>query len=250
MFPFNDGTNSVRATPSALRRLVGVGALAVACLVTVSVPAQAAESGTVAVSGHGKASAVPDLAVISVGVEVRKPTATEAEAAQSTAARALLEAVRAQGVSDRDIRTENMWLNPVYESDQAGGNSHLAGFQAGQAFTVKVRDVSRTGTVLHAAVAAAGDAGRINWITFDLEDRAALRHQARAAAFKNAHDAAAQYAELSGHRLGDLVSVNEAAAGGASPVQVLAQAADSAQVPVAPGQIKDEVVVDVVYRLR
>ncbi|NKE60000.1 DUF541 domain-containing protein [Lentzea sp. PSKA42] len=216
----------------------------------MSVPAQAAERGTVAVSGHGEASAVPDLAVISVGVEVRKPTATEAMTAQATTAQALLDAVRAQGVSDRDIRTESMWLDPVYENDQSN-NTYLAGFQAGQAFSVKVRDVTKTGTVLRAAVDATGDAGRINGVAFDIEDRVALRYRARAAAFENARAKAAQYAQLSGLSLGDLVSVEEGAAIGTSPVPTLVSpVADGAQVPVAPGEIRDEVVVNVVYQLR
>lgn len=233
----------------ALRRFLWAGVLTVACLIAMSIPARATESGTVAVGGHGEASAVPDLAVISVGVEVRRSTAAAALEAHAVAARALLDAVHAEGVSDRDIRTESMWLNPVYEYDQSG-NSFLAGFQAGQAFSVKVRDVTKTGKVLRAAADAVGDAGRINGVAFDIEDRAPLRHRARAAAFKDARAKAAQYAQLSGRRLGDLVSVNEAASSGASPIPILtAQAADAA-VPMAPGEIKEEIDVAVVYQLR
>ncbi|MEU0882034.1 SIMPL domain-containing protein [Lentzea sp. NPDC005914] len=234
----------------SLRRFLWASALAVACLITIAIPAQATESGTVAVGGHGEASAVPDLAVISVGVEVRKPTAAEAVEAHATSARALLDSVHAQGVSDRDIRTENMWLNPVYEYDESG-NSHLAGFQAGQAFSVKVRDVTKTGKVLRAAVDAVGDAGRINGVSFDVEDRAALRHRARAAAFKDARAKAAQYAQLSGQRLGDLLSVNEAASSGAAPIPMLSsQDADGVPVPVALGEIREEIDVVVVYQMR
>jgi uncharacterized protein YggE len=240
------GSNTI----PALRRFLWAGALTVACLITMSIPAQATEPRTVAVGGHGEASAVPDLAVVSIGVEVRKPTAAEAVEAHAITAGALLDAVRGQGVSDRDIRTESMWLNPVYEFDQSG-DSHLAGFQAGQAFSVKVRDVTTTGKVLRAAVDAVGDAGRINGVAFDIEDRAALRHRARAAAFNDARAKAAQYAQLSGQRLGDLLSVNEAASSGAAPIPVLSsQAADGVSVPVAPGEITEEIDVVVVYQLR
>jgi uncharacterized protein len=241
--------NSSPHTP-ALRRFLWAGALTAACLIATSIPAQATEPGTVAVSGHGEASAVPDLAVISVGVEVSKPTATEAVEAHAVTAQALLDAVRAQGVSDRDIRTESMWLNPVYKYDESG-NSHLAGFRAGQAFSVKVRDVTRAGKVLRAAVDAVGDSGRINGVAFDVDDRAPLRHRAREAAFKDAHAKAAHYAQLSGQRLGRLVSVNEASSGGTSPIPILSsQFADGVPVPVAPGEIKEEVDVVVVYQLR
>lgn len=248
VLPLNHRSRTHSRT-SALRRLMSVGALTVACLITTPLPAQAVEPGTVAVSGHGTASAVPDIAVINLGVEVKKPTATEATAAQASTAQALLDAVRAQGVSDRDIRTERVWLNPVYENNQAN-DSQLAGFQAGQSFSVKVRDVKKTAAILRAAVDAAGDAGRINGVAFDVEDRTMLRSRARATAFKDAHAKAAQYAELSGHPLGRLVSVDEAGGAGGSPVPIPTSAvADGAQVPVAPGEIKDEVVVRVVYQL-
>lgn len=236
-------------TPT-LRRFLWASALAVACLITTSVPAQATEPGTVTVSGHGEASAVPDLAVISVGVEVKKPTAAEAVEAHAGTAKALLDALRAEGVSDRDIRTESMWLNPVYKHDESG-NSHLAGFHAGQAFSVKVRDVTKTGKVLRAVVDAVGDSGRIHGVAFDVADRAPLRHRARAAAFADARAKAAHYAQLSGQRLGHLVSVNEAASGGGSPIPIISsEVADGAPVPVAPGEIKEEIDVVVVYRLR
>jgi uncharacterized protein YggE len=242
----NQGSSS--RTP-ALRRFLWAGALTVACLITMSIPAQAAEPGTVSVGGHGEASAVPDIAVISVGVEVRKPTATEAADAHAATAQALLNALHAEGVSDRDVRTESMWLNPVYEYDESG-NPHLAGFQAGQAFSAKVRDVTTTGKVLRAVVDAVGDAGRINGVVFDVEDRAPLRHRARAAAFKDARAKAAQYAQLSGQRLGDLVSLNEAGSGGASPIPILSSQVADGAVPVALGEIKEEIDVVVMYRLR
>lgn len=241
----NQGSSS---HTSALRRFLWASALTVVCLIAMSIPAQAAEPGTVAVGGHGEVSAAPDIAVISVGVEVRKPTAAEALEAHAVAAQALLDAVRSEGVSDRDIRSESVWLNPVYEYDQSG-NSFLAGFQAGQTFSVKVRDVTGAGEVLRAAVDAVGDAGRINGVAFDIGDRAALRHRARAAAFKDARSKAAQYAQLSDRRLGDLVSVNEATSSG-GPIPILtSQVADGA-VPIAPGEIKEEIDVAVVYQLR
>ncbi len=156
--------------------------------------------------------------------------------------------MHAEGVSDRDIRTESMWLTPVYEYDQSG-NSSLAGFQAGQAFSVKVRDVTRTGKVVRAAVDAVGDAGRINGVAFDVEDRVALRHRARAAAFNDARSKAAQYAQLSGRRLGDLVSVNEAASSGPL-IPILSPLVADGAVPIAPGEIKEGIEVVVVYQLR
>ncbi|MEU8618345.1 SIMPL domain-containing protein [Streptomyces sp. NPDC048623] len=210
---------------------------------------RAAEPGTVTVTGSGRAAAAPDLAVISVAVEAGRKTAKEAMGAQNTASKALVAALHAQGVADRDIRTENLSLTPVY-TQTAGGESKVTGYQAGQIFSVKVRDIDRTGQVIGAANDATGDAGRVNGVVFDVSDPTALRATAREAAHRDAHDKAAQHAELSGRRLGRLVSLTEGEsvrpAQGAAPA---ASADGGASVPLAPGEIEEHVTVTAVYEL-
>ncbi|MFI0982157.1 SIMPL domain-containing protein [Streptomyces sp. NPDC021093] len=202
---------------------------------------------TVSVTGSGAATAAPDMAVVNVGVEVTAPTAKAALAGQSAAAKALLAAVKRQGVADRDVRTENLTLNAVHSYEN--GVAKLTGYQAAQGFSVKVRDLSRTGAVIQAAMDAAGEAGRINGVTFDVEDSTALRNKARAAAFQDARRKAAQFAKLSGRELGRLVSIVESDAGRPTPVEMPPGAAADEAVPVAPGQIQDQVTVTAVYEL-
>ncbi|AVH55216.1 MULTISPECIES: SIMPL domain-containing protein [Streptomyces] len=74
---------------------------------------------TVTVTGQGSTTAAPDLAIIGAGVDATAKTAKEAFAGWSAASDALLDAVRAQGVAERDIRTDSLSLFPVYE-DQGG----------------------------------------------------------------------------------------------------------------------------------
>ena len=208
----------------------------------------APELSTVTVTGVGSATAAPDLATVSVGVEAVGTTSQGALEAQSKAAKALLTAVRERGVGDQDVRTEGLTLMPVY--DHQDGKSSLTGYQATQMFSLKVRKVERTGEVLQAVTDATGDAGRIHGVVFDVADRTELRARARDAAHRDAYAKALQYAELSGRRLGRLVSLTEGASGGPSPVPVPADvAAGGAGVPIAPGEIQDEVRVTAVYEL-
>jgi len=214
-------------------------------------PARSAEpsASTVTVTGQGSATAAPDLAVIGAGVEVVEKTSKEALAAQTTASNALLDAVRAQGVEERDIRTEALSLSPVYEDQN--GVSKLTGYQAAQSFSVKVRDISRTGEVLQAITDATGDAGRIHSVAFDIADPAPLHARARAAAYDDAHTNALHYARLGGYRLGRLISLTESGSGDFRPVPVAAAAFDQggAGVPVARGEIRDTIAVTAVYEL-
>ncbi|MEV4232857.1 SIMPL domain-containing protein, partial [Streptomyces bobili] len=187
-----------------------------------------------------------DLAVVVAGVEAMASTPRTALDTQAEAATALLDAVRRQGVAEADIRTESVSVNPVH--DYTDGATRLRGYQAAQTFSVTVREVGRTGAVLQAITDATGEAGRVNSVTFGVSDPAPLLARARRAAHEDAHTKALQYARLSGHRLGRLVSLSEDATGYPRPVPPAADAASGA-VPVAPGVIRATVTVTAVYAL-
>ncbi|MFE7583627.1 SIMPL domain-containing protein [Streptomyces gardneri] len=210
--------------------------------------AQEAAPATVSVTGSGRAAAAPDLAILSVGVEATRKTAKEAMAAQSTAAKALLEVLHKEGIADRDIRTDSLSLSPVY-TQNTQGESKVTGYQAGQSFSVKVRDLDRTGQVIGAVNDATGDAGRINGVVFDVADPSALRVKAREAAFQDAYEKASQHARLSGHRLGRLVSLSEGDSVRPGQGAVPSMPADEPGVPLAPGEIEEQVTVSAVFEL-
>ncbi|MEV7565978.1 SIMPL domain-containing protein [Streptomyces tanashiensis] len=208
----------------------------------------APDTATVTVTGNGRASAAPDLAILSAGVESTRPTAKEAMAAQSTAAEALLDVLHKQGIPDRDIRTDSLSLAPVYTQTK-DGSSKVTGYQAGQSFSVKVRDLDRTGQVIGAVNEAAGNAGRVNGVVFDVADPSALRAKAREAAYRDAYDKASQHARLSGHRLGRLVSLSEGESVRPGPGAAPGVSTDETSVPLAPGEIEEQVTVSAVYEL-
>ncbi|MGW7169042.1 SIMPL domain-containing protein [Streptomyces sp. NPDC054884] len=229
------------AHPAAAADAAAVGVTAVRAV--------AVEAATVTVTGEGSASAEPDLAVVGTGVEATAKTSQAAMDAQTGAAAALLAAVRAQDVADRDIRTENVSLHPVY--DYTGGASRLTGYQAAQFFAVTVRQVSKTGAVLQAITDAAGDAARIGSVVFDVSDPAPLQARAREAAHADARAKAEQYARLSGRALGRLISLSEDASSTPRPGPPAGDTpgAGMAPVPAAPGEIKATATVTAVYAL-
>ncbi|MFD3515579.1 SIMPL domain-containing protein [Streptomyces sp. NPDC058657] len=247
--------------PPVLSRALAAAALAGGLLVTAAPPASALPGvapgavvqaarpvpSTITVTGTGAASAAPDLAVVGMGAEATAPTTKAALAAQTKAAGAMLDAVRAQGVADRDIRTESLSLSPVHE--YRDNVTKLVGYQAAQNFSVKVRDLDRTGAVVQAATDAAGDAGRIHSIAFDVADPTPLRAEARRAAHLDARAKAEQHAALSGRTLGRLVSVTEADSGRPSPLPMPPGAAADKPLPVAPGEVREEITLTAVYEL-
>ncbi|MEU6982276.1 SIMPL domain-containing protein [Streptomyces sp. NPDC046324] len=230
--------------------LAGVAPALAAAPVTgpAAAAVRAPAPATLTVTGTGRAGAAPDIAVISVAVEARAKTGQEAMAAQSRAAEALFAALRKQSVADRDIRTESLSLFPVY-TQATDGESKVSGYQASQSVSATVRDVDRTGVVVGAVTKATGDAGRVDGVTFGVADPGALRSRARELAHKDAHEKAAQHARLSGHRLGRLVSITETDSGRPGAGAVPEASADASGVPLAPGEIEEQVTVTAVYEL-
>ncbi|MEV4945275.1 SIMPL domain-containing protein [Streptomyces sp. NPDC053755] len=263
--PFADRSASVAASASArgLGRALVAGTVLGGLLLAGTAPAlaagpaaapsvaaaPAAATTTVTVTGTGRAAAAPDVAVLSVGVEVTRKTAQEAMDGQRTAAEALLAALRKEAVADRDIRTDSLSLSAVY-SQSDGGENRVAGYQAGQSFSVKVRGIDRAGRVVAAVGDATGDAGRVNSVAFDVADPGALRSEARKAAHQDAREKASQHARLSGHRLGRLVSLTEGDSVRPVSGAVPGMPADAPEMPLAPGEIEEQVTVTAVYELR
>ncbi|MEU7577266.1 SIMPL domain-containing protein [Streptomyces sp. NPDC041068] len=246
---------SVRSVSAAAVTLAALGLPAAPAVAAESAPAAPAVAPapapaptTVTVTGAGSASAAPDMAILTAGVEVTEPTAGKALTAQSAAADALLAAARKAGVAERDTKTENLALSAVYRDEN--GTAKLIGYQASQVFSLKIRDIEKTGSVVQAVVDAAGDAGRVHAVAFDIEDAGKLRAKARDAAYEDARDKAAQYAELTGRRLGRLVSLDESDGGRPRPVAMPVAAFAKEGVPIAPGQIQDDVSVTAVYEMR
>ncbi|MET9058107.1 SIMPL domain-containing protein [Streptomyces antibioticus] len=237
---------------AALVTLLALGLPAVTVPVAAASPARPAAArvdpapATITVTGEGSATAPPDVAVVAVAVEATGATSQAALDAQNTAAGALLTAVRAQGVAERDVRTDTISLQPVYDTE--GGSTRLKGYQAAQSFSVKVREVERTGAVLQSITDATGDAGRINAVAFEVSDPVPLQARAREAAHDDARAKAEQLARLSGHELGRLVSLSEDSAGYPRPTAQFADAAGAA-VPTAPGEIRATATVTAVYEV-
>ena len=67
------------------------------------------------VTGEGSMSLEPDLALVNIGVEASAKTVAEARDQAATAMAAILIAVKAQGLDDRDVQTRSFNIVPQYE---------------------------------------------------------------------------------------------------------------------------------------
>lgn len=186
-----------------------------------------AETGIV-VTGEGTAQAAPDIAVVRVGVEARRPTMAEARSANASAQTRLLEAVRGLGVASADIQTEQLSLTAEYDYTDAG--RQLRGYLATNIVRVRLRDVSSAGAVVDATVAAGGDDARVEGVSFEIEDPSVLRVEARRRAVADARAKAEQLAGEIGATVGDPIFIEEVGVASPGPImmRMAAESADAA----------------------
>jgi uncharacterized protein len=183
------------------------GRSAVACVlgVLLLVPAAHAQAPvrTISVTGEASLTAANDTARVGFGVEGRGATRPVALRRSSARLRGVLAALRQLGISDRDLRTRGVSVAP--RRDRRG--RRLPGYIARGGVSAVVRDVTRTGAVIDAAVAAG--AASVSGPSFFIDDPRALLRRALVAAFADARSKAAALAAEAGLALGPAISIRE-----------------------------------------
>ena len=96
---------------------------------------------TISVDAVGTASGRPDEATVSMGVQVDRPTAQAALGDASTRTTALIDTLKAKGVTEADITTTNVSLWPRTDND----GKAILGYTASSTVNAVVRDVAKAG---------------------------------------------------------------------------------------------------------
>jgi uncharacterized protein len=227
--------------PRLVRRSIALAAagLAVAAL-SACVKHNPAPPGAnprqVTVIGSGQVQGVPDTLTADVGIEFTAPDVTAAMNQTNDRQQAVINALVGAGLDRKDISTTAVTLEPQYGNPGPTGNATITGYRATNAIQVKVHPTDAASRMLALIVSTGGDATRITSVSYSIADDSQLVKDARARAFNDAKARADQYAQLSGLRLGRVLSISEAPGpaptGGGPPAPPRAMAT----VPLEPGQ--------------
>lgn len=204
-------------------------------------------SRQITVTGTGEVARAPDMAIIRVGVGSEAADAATALDATSQAMTRMQDRLSKVGVEPRDVQTSELSLSPVYEQ-RPDNNPRIVGFQATNAVTVRVRDISITGAVLGALV---GDgANRIDGVTFALQEPRAVMDEARRLAVADARRKAELLARAAGVTLGPVRDIREVGGGGQPrPMMMSRMASEAMDVPMAEGELGLSASVSVVFAI-
>lgn len=161
---------------------------------------------TVTVTGQGRVSYNPDLAIVTLGVQIDKVSKPDEALNQlNSKVAGIVSALKEIGIAAEDIQTQNYSLYPQY--DYINNASKVTGYNANQQLVVKISGYDKDQSRLSQAIAAASKAGanQVNSLTFDSSQMNDLKQQARLAAISDAKDKSAALAETAGVELKEIV---------------------------------------------
>ena len=203
------------------------------------------------VVGTGTASAEPEGAQITFGVELRgEDPATLVDEAARKIDQAIA-AARGLGVAEGSVQTTgyNLWVENVYDPEKGTPTGEVV-YHLSHHIQVTLRDLDQVGELLAAAVEAGTNS--ISGVSFSVEDPQALVEQARQKALEDGAARAEQMAEGLEITLGKPILVMETS--GAYPFPVEGRGggggmAEMAAPVISPGTFSVSVSVQIVYEI-
>lgn len=204
----------------------------------------------VEINATGEVTRVPDLAIISAGVQTLAPTASAAIEENAARMQRVRAALKRAGIADRDIQTSTINLNPDYRYAD-NQPPQLTGYRATNTVNIKFRDLKRTGAILDALVAEG--ANQINGPSLTIDSPEAAYDEARLKAIDLGRKRADLYARALGKQVVRLVSVSESGANVPPPMpfaDAIQVSGSRAKTEIDPGTQQLQVSLSMSFELR
>jgi uncharacterized protein len=234
-------------------------ALAVLCASLVIAPQYAgaqtsdikatAANPIVAIGVTGTEEAMPDIATITAGVEVKLPDAKKALDQVNKDMVKIVAVIKAAGIEPKDMQTDGVTVQENIDYSQDGPKPN--GYRATNSISLTIRDLSKLKTLMSDLVAAGTT--ELQGPNFSIDNEDILTDKARMKAFDNAKRRAMAYATKAGFKSVRLLKVSEdagyegatgyaaAAVADAAATGAMAVKEEVADTPIEPGIISRSV---------
>jgi uncharacterized protein YggE len=190
------------------------------------------------VSGQGIVTVTPDIATLNLGVSEQAAKVADAQAQAAADMTKVMSALTSNGVDQKDISTQYYNITQLTRYDNNTQQSVVTGYQVSNMVSVKIRTIGNVGKTIDAVAAAAGDAIRVNGISFSVDNPGQYYSQARTLAMNDAKAKATQLASLAGVTLGQPIYISESSPSTPGPIMAagIAGAVPAPTTPISPGQ--------------
>jgi uncharacterized protein YggE len=192
------------------------------------------KTDTFTVSGEGKVTMIPDIAVVNIGVTAQGPNVSAVQKQLNIKMNAVTDSIKRLGVDAKDIQTSNYNISPMY--DYSSSSQRVTGYQANSNLTIKVRKIDNANSVIDAATT--NGANQVGGISFDVDDKTKAENQAREQAVADAKSKATVAAKAAGFHLGRIINYSEGGNSSPRPVMMMDKAMPVSAGAGAPTQVE------------
>jgi len=194
-----------------MRNSIVLSAVTTAILTFAAAGPAAAQAPTgqppqIVTSGSGDAMVAPDRATIMIGVQSKAATAAAAGADNARRQKAVLDTLKALGLTPDLLSTLNYNVSPEMQYNQTTGTSRVTGYTVTNTVRADVRQIGDVGRLIDAALAKG--ANEISSLQFYSSKADSARHAALAKAVANARADADALAKAAGGSLGPLLELS------------------------------------------
>ena len=192
-------------------------------------------SNTISVTGDGKVTTKPDMAILSFGFNETESSSKVALDKVNQKIAQAQKILKDNNIDEKDISTTNLNIYPEY--DYSTKSPRLIGQRASQTLEIKVKKIDDKASKVSQVIdqLSAVENIQINSVTFDIEDKTKLFSEARDLAFQKAEQKAKELAKLSKVKLGKPVSISDSTYDISSPVSNTLYKADMVSLSSASG---------------
>lgn len=190
-------------------RLLTAAVMLAATSVPLTAQSVTAPGPQIVTSGLGEARVTPDRATIMIGVQSRASTAAAAGADNARKQKAILDTLKALGLTSEQLSTTNYNVNPEMQYPGAGGGTpRVVAYNVSNNVRVDVRRLEDIGKLIDAALAKG--ANEISSLQFMSSKSDSVRRVALATAVANARADADALARAAGGTLGSIIEITTA----------------------------------------
>jgi uncharacterized protein YggE len=140
------------------------------------------KKGHIKVTGVGTVKAVPDIAIISLGIVTENTVLETARRENAVKTAAVINMLTGMGIEEKQITTGAFTIDPLY--DYIDGRQVFRGYRISNLLAVTIQDIARAGEAIDKATFAG--ANRIDNISFTLSDQTSYYDKALNLALENA----------------------------------------------------------------
>jgi uncharacterized protein YggE len=159
------------------------------------------------VNGEGETTAVPDTAVVTLGISETANSIEQVKNKVNTKINDIISGLKKLEIEEKKIKTTNYSIYPNY--DYTNGTNRITGYSISQTLQVEITPIEKANKALDLSTEkGANMVGNIEFKVND-KDREKLEIKARENAIKKAKEKAQNIASAAGIRLGRIVNVYE-----------------------------------------